>query len=166
MSWERQSDEKVVAFFKEFPFMGKIVIKEWFIPLLPIPLKTAVRPKNTYGVRVSRVNLDLVKERGNFSIFDEHGSLIGQTHEWQDRTLQDELMRIDRSNVGFIVEVDPTSPSYYGYGLLDHLTGNYALAITVYKPPTDFDLAHLPEELARRAKEGVDREVADAQLGE
>lgn len=162
MLWKGQSTEKIEMFFKEFPFLGTIIIKEWFNSLLPIFLKTAVRPANTYGVWVSRVNLGLVEKHGNFSIFDKQDRLIGQTYEWQVKTLKDELLRA-RSNVGHIVKVNPTSPSFYGYGLFGRLTGNYALAITVYKPPTDFNLMYLSEELARRAREEVDMEIIDAE---
>ncbi|MEK7664557.1 MAG: hypothetical protein AAB361_00265 [Patescibacteria group bacterium] len=140
-----QSEEKIAAFFEEFPFLASIV-----------------RARKTCEVKVSRVTLDLIKSDGNFYLFDKQGLLVRKTREDSGKTLQDELMLVDRSSVSYIVKVEHTSPNYGGYSWFQRLIGNYAEAVTVYKPPTDFNLADLPEELAKRARQEVEKEIAVA----
>jgi hypothetical protein len=141
-----QSREKINAFFDEFPFLAKIA-KWWKIS----------------DVKVSRVSLELIDANHMESstvlyIFDKDESLIAKTRGSLKRT----LMSIDRSNIGYIVAVHRWSPSYFGYGFLDWILGNYNEGITIYKPPKDFDLMDLPYVLAQRAREAVRQEIDKA----
>ena len=117
-----QSRGKINAFFEEFPFLVRII-----------------KTKEVREVKVSRVNLDLIRSREVFYLFDRQGLLIEKIRKWGDETLENAIRR--HRETYYIVQKRVYDSSYRGYRWIDWLINFFVqyimYDITVFKTPVN-----------------------------